>query len=79
MARITIGGSNRFLEDHSSFDAFWLEYHRVRFEPKYKGVSTGFEAYRDFVSIEPRCFIRAAFAWSDTSQGAEFWVAINAL
>lgn len=79
MARITISDFNRFLEDYSIFDAFWLEYHRARFESSYEGVSTGAKAYRDFISIEPHRFVKAAFAWADTSQGARFWEAINVL
>lgn len=79
MARITISDFNRFLEDNSIFDAFWLEYHRARIEPKFKGISTGVKAYRDFISMKPHRFVTAAFAWPDTPQGADFWIGIDAL
>jgi hypothetical protein len=79
MARITISDFNLFLEDNSIFDAFWLEYHRARVELNHKGVSTGVEAYRDFISMNPHRFVRNAFAWVDTPQGSGFWAAIDVL
>lgn len=79
MARITISDFNRFLEDNSIFDAFWLEYHRACLESNDEDVLVGVKGYRHFISLEPHCFVRTAFIWSDTPQGVSFWGSIDAL